>query len=464
MTITQVLTLLLLLLSAPTWSSELPELEDIPEDFSQLSMDEVKLFEQIDNALKRTGDVENLKLAKQYMISGRTEMAQFFLSRIDDSNRALRLIRDRYQATIAFMNNDFNFGYEILSRPRYTDSQHYPHICLMRVLAMMARPASVDLQNEINRCKDFTADYSANDQFWLENWEKLKMRRQDELRGVLLSDVSYLLSNADVTRIWLKTGLYFNQEKLILDHLSTMPQSVYASPRARELLGMLYYRLGDTKQALEFLEGLESPNVENIRGNIELAQKKYELAFGHYKLALQQKENSLNALERAIPLSWILEQWDDGHEMLNRLNKPKLDPKHIQALRAALYIRQERFDYAREYLLFLTREYAQNLPLELVLMDMYVGLRTGNRDQVTLASERACQRFDGVACWIKNANRVWENLGMTMDRDEAVYAKNHLKLGELKLPQATKGLTEPLLVDQRDIEELDSEGVSLAPQ
>ena len=76
-------------------------------------------------------------------------------------------------------------------------------------------------------------------------------------------------------------------------------------------------------KAFEYIEGLSSPNSENIRGNLFLAQKKYELAYAQFKLALKRKVNSQNSLERIIPISWMLKQWKDGLEYIDKL---KVDP------------------------------------------------------------------------------------------------------------------------------------------
>lgn len=438
-----------------------PGIEEIPEEFTPLSADEIQILMQLEDAIIRTSAIENLTIAKHYLIAGQTEMARFFLNRIGNEKKPLKMIRDRYMAVISIMENDFRQAQEILSAPELNEISVYPQICLLKLLTMLAAAADSKLEAEFTRCQSAVRTYSNNDLFWLENLEKIKMNRTAELRGLIDSDINFLVKNNDIFRIWLKSGLYFNYEKLILKNLDTLPDSVLASQRTRELLGFLYYRTGNIEKARQFIEGIESPNADSMRGNFELSNKKLELAYGHFKLALDKKENSHNAIERALPLAWLLEQWDDAHELLNRHILEGLDETAKKALRAALYMRQGEHDLAQEYLTALGRKNKDQLPLELEIMQVYNGLLLGSDELIDQSSARACQRFDGLSCWVQSSRVRWQNLGRAMERTEQVYAKNHFDLNKLKLKPDVKPLTEERIVDQRDIEELDSLDVVL---
>ncbi len=436
-------------------------LEELPEDWTDFNIEQVNLQLMIDESLKRQSDLDNLKIAKHFLIGGNLEMSKFFLDRIDQRNKALDKIRDRYLALIDFIEDRPTTSLERLGRPEYNDLKSYPHICLLRVLNQLAGPANQMLEDEMNRCKTATLSSSKNGQFWLENIQKLKFQRQGQLRGALMSDVSFLIESNEIVRIWLKTGLYFNQEELILRHLSTMPQSVYASPRARELLGLLYYRLGDEKMALEFIEGLETPNSENIRGNINLKARKYEIAFGHFQLALKLKANSLNALERSLPLAWKLEQWAEGMRLLDKLIVKEGDKKLQEALRIAFTIRQEKYEFAQDRLNALERAYQTKLPLEIELMKKNTSLKLGLKNQVKNSANRACLRFEGVSCWVAMSEGLWENFGKTLNREDHAALSPTLSFQRYRTPQTISPLEEALSVDQKDIEELDEQRMEL---
>jgi tetratricopeptide (TPR) repeat protein len=454
---------LLLMLSfyVETIHANTAELQEIPEGFTSLSEDEVLILQQIDDAIQRTSAIENLTIAKHYLIAGQTEMARFFINRVGNDKRAVELVKKRYMAVINIMENDFKEAKDILSDPSFSEIAIYPQVCLMKILTLLGGPADSNLEQQMSRCQSEIRQHTNNDLFWLENIEKLKFMRRPELRGMIEADLSYLIQSNDIFRIWLKSGLYFNYESLILNYLETLPTSILASERARELIGFLYYRTGQVAKARDFIEGIESPNADSMRGNFDLQEKKYELAFGHFKLALAKKENSHNAIERALPLAWVLEQWDEAHELLNRHILTGLDQKAKDALRAALYIRQGQHQYAQEYLNSFRRKNQDQMPLELEIMQVVNGLMLGSNELIDRSSHRACQRFDGLSCWIQASRERWQNLGRAIERPDSVYTKNRFDINQLKLARTVTPLTEEQIVDQRDIEELDSFDVIL---
>ena len=62
----------------------------------------------------------------------------------------------------------------------------------------------------------------------------------------------------------------------------------------------------------------------------------------HFKLALAKKEDSQNAIERALPLSWILGQWRDGLDLLQKVKSYAGNERNIDALKIAFLIRDNK--------------------------------------------------------------------------------------------------------------------------
>jgi hypothetical protein len=84
------------------------------------------------------------------------------------------------------------------------------------------------------------------------------------------------------------------------------------------VISFIYSRLHDNKKALSFIDDIDSPNAENIKGNIRLRNKEYELAFGHFKLALNKKEDvKLHELEGLEKIKYMSES-DREKEIKNR--------------------------------------------------------------------------------------------------------------------------------------------------
>ncbi len=415
-------------------------------------------------------DLDSLLHAKSRMISGDLRTAKFYLNRINDKKSKLSAVKKRYLATIAFIEGDFKTSLDYLSDKRLSDITIYPQVCLLKMINYMAVNRIDDLKTEKEMCMYYTGKNSKNDEFWLDTMVKLKLKDSYGVKRNLLTDTESTLSDDEMSRLWLKTGLYLNKEKDLLNLLSVLPENSYQSKRLREIIAFMYLRsgnAGDKAKALSFIDDIDSANAENIKGNINLQNKEYELAFGHFRLALQKKQDSTNSVERAIPLAWLLSQWKDGLAMLDNNVNRTLDPRNKRAIRIAFLIREKRFAEAEKELTLLKIDFQQEPPFEVNIMDSYVSLIQGATEKkfdprkVEESTEKACRSFDGISCWISLQMTMWENLGKTIKRDDLVYSDKEMTIDSLKEKKPVMPLKETITVDQRDIEELDSEGIQL---
>ena len=375
---------------------------------------------------------------------------------------------------IDFIEGNYRQSLNLISSSRYNGEKYYKEICILRVLNLMALHTldqdnltrlEVDRQflSEYRNCSVQTFAYTKNEHYWTEVMSRFKTRNRDFLAGGEIENVRYAISSLELTRIWLKLGLYLNKEELMKKNIPTLPATAYQSNIVRELLGLMYYRLGDIKKASEFVEGITSPNAENIKGNIRLKNKEYELAFGHFKVALLKKENSVNALERAIPLAWMLGQWEEGIRLLGRFIKPEQDERKKLALDTALKIKIEDYEVAEQQLFIMERLFKRQIPQEVEIMKSYVTLRRNNVPVLRESSSIACKRHDGINCWVQLQMSIWENLGETIERDEKIFKDEDLDIESLRLKAKVVPLLESIVVDQKDIEELDSEKLRIDP-
>lgn len=418
----------------------------------------------------RGSDLDSLLRAKYKLINGDLKMVKFYLNRIDDRKGRLFTIKKRYLALTSFIEGKFEESLDHLNDKRFVDNSIYPKICLLRLINFMAINDIKSLQSEKKSCMFYTAQSSKNDQFWLDTMIKLKLQDLEGLKKNLITDIEYTISDDEMSRLWLKSGLYLNKEKDLLNLIALLPESSYQSKRLREIVAFMYLRSGnknDLQKALAFVDDIDSANAENIKGNINLQNKEYELAFGHFRLALQKKQDSNNSLERAIPLAWILGQWSDGLSMLNNSTNKNLDPRNISAIRIAFLIRDKQFATAQKELAKLKIDFQNEPPFEVNIMDSYVSLMMGDNDQkfdkrkVEESTEIACKNFDGISCWISLQFIEWANLGKTIKRDEEILIDKEMTIESLKEKKMYSPLKEAVTVDQRDIEELDGAGIQL---
>lgn len=433
------------------------------KDWSYYSAVEIEEFRLLQKLEKRNKDYRNLKLAKKNLINGNLEMAEYYLRKVNELESRLGMIKQRYQSTIEFIKGNFANSHKLISSERYNDVRYYPEICMLRVMNLLALEDIKAFDNELRSCSNLTYNYSMNEQFWLTNFGDVKKRDKGLIAGTDIESMKNILGSKEYIKMWLKLGIYLNKEQVLMKYISKFPEKTYRSKKIRELIALVHYRIGDKKKALSFIEDIDSPNADNIRGNISLEEKKYELAFGHFKLALNKKQNSINALERAIPLSWMLEQWEDGLNLLNRVINKKLDEKKKLAINTAFLIELEKFDKSRKQLNLLEVKFKKKVPLEIDLMNSYVALRRGNKEKVTESSSKACRRFDGLNCWIKMQQLTWENLGLTINREEDIFTGKSYEIDSLKAAVDIKPMKETIVIDQKDIEELDSTLVEINP-
>lgn len=427
------------------------------KDWSFYNREEVNAYQLQREYEEKNSNIFALQQAKKAIINGNLNLAKFFLTKINTKRSDLGPVKSRYLSLIHFINGEYSESYKLISDVTFNRTDYYKQICLLRVINLIALDDIYQFRKELSSCQNITFNYSQNDQFWLRQVSSIKERDKDLLRGNLIENYRNTFGTIENITIWLKMALFLNKEEVIAKYVGSLPSSSFRSKKVRELIGFAYYRLGKVKKAQEFIEDIESPNADNIRGNIMLSEGKFELAFGHFKLALQKKENSQNALQRGLPLSYLLGLWDEGLSMLNRVVDNKLDVRKKNALKAVFYIRKEDFKRSRELLNILDDQFKKKVPFEVNLMDSYVALREFDEARLELSSGEACRKYDGLSCWLNMQTLQWENIGKTLSRDEATFTIANFDIDSLKSKADIAPLREPIFIDQKDIEELDSE-------
>jgi hypothetical protein len=161
-------------------------------------------------------------------------------------------------------------------------------------------------------------------------------------------------------------------------------------------------------------------------------------------------------LERLIPLSWILENWQDGLNFLNKEISTETDQNKKLALETAFLIQLNQLKKANENLKQLNSRYRGNVPKEVIRMDTYVSLMLSQTQELKNNSSLACKKFDGLNCWVFLQMFLWEDLGNTINSDESTTTDPSLTLDFLKSEQPVMPLQENQLIDQILVEELDS--------
>jgi hypothetical protein len=435
-----------------------------PEIFQNL-FDENEIMEDplVQKLSEKQSILELLTRVKFAIISGNFERAKTELIKMRNPISFGKILRDRYMAIIYFLEGNFDKSLTLLALNHFQVAGRYEKICRLKILNMLILDRITSLENEWGKCRSLTSNHERNEGAWLDNMVKLKLNLNNYVLNNKIRNLEGLGYNEESVIMYMKMALYMNLEHIVIPMIAGLPISFFENDAIRELMGHLYYRNGEFATSYDFIEDLEGPNAENIKGNIYLTQNQYELAYAQYKLALNKKVDSTNALERALPLAWLLRQPLDGIDYVSRLyvNEPK-NPKKL-AILSAFQIQTGEIEKANENLELLTYNNRYSQPHEVNQLFAYTSLLQNKREKAKTYSDLSCKKLDGLNCWLLMQINQWEDFGLTIKRAENLPDTPEKELQQLLSQRIKKPIEEDVFIDQRDIEELDDQMIQLKP-
>lgn len=429
-------------------------------DWSGYNQDRVAQLLLLEQSDKRLSEYTHMQLSKESLINGNLSMAKFHLTKVRNEESKLYRIKLRYMALIHFIEGNIEKSLELLNNNLLAPHQYYSKVCTLKMAIYLAKADAKSYRSEQRLCNQLNQKYGKNEFIWTETLSLILNGIDNMLDRGIITSLRRIFGSIDYLYTWMKLALFVNEEQRIIESVYQLPARTFKSQKIRELIGFAYYRQKNYEEAQKFIEDINSPNADNIRGNIMLKDNKLELAYGHFQLALAKRENSLNALERSIPLSWMLKQWEKGLGFTRRLFKKGLDENKKLALLAAFHIQLEQFKDAERKLEKLNETYVNFPPKKVQLMNSYVSLRKKDNTTLQLRSKTACEKGDGTNCWLYHQVLRWENLGQTIERSDKVITKV-IDIDSLKTAKEIKPMVENVTIDQSDIEELDGQITTL---
>ena len=400
---------------------------------------------------------------KYEIINGNLEKAKLLLLQSKYSDDFSRNVQYRYLSIIHFIQGNYKVSQEYLTKKGMYNIVTDDTICLLRTLNYIILDSTSKAKIEWNRCVDATINDSPTLHVWMNTILKLKLNDEPNITAVPLKNVNIENERGDYLRLFLKLALYLNQQDKIFERLSFLSVAAFEDTEIRELIGMLYYREGKLVKAFEFIEDLESPNSENIKGNLYLAQKKYQMAYGQFKLALKRKVDSQNSLERIIPVSWILKQWEDGLEYIEKLQVTQREKYTKLAIKAAFLTQAGKYSEAAKTLEQIVKGSNNAQSSEVNQLYTYNSVMFKDKDKTEIYADYSCKFKDGINCWLQYHLAIWDNFPITIQRDENIF-ENITDLNKVYTAAAIdEPLKESIYINQKDIEELDNDIIQLLP-
>lgn len=427
-----------------------------PRDFG---LDNTLKERLLSNALASERDT--LREAKFMILNGETELARQALARALKTEKGpLRAMTYRYLATLEFQDGRWVRALEHLQRRELSLYPHYAKVCQLKVLLRIAVRDVQELPKEWQRCRNENAkDLASKDVPWMDT---LVIMATNPPKGTVAQGIrrtSFRSLSNDEIRSMLKLALYLNLETLLIDQLELLDYDAIQDEELRSLVAHVYFRQGKLAEAWRYMQDISNPNVENMKGNIWLLRGNQELAYAQFKLALKQKSNSHNAVERALPLAWSLKQWQEGVKLSERIYTHEKNRLQKFTTTAAFAVAQGQWPVALSLLETVHQEAGVGTALEVSQLSTYVALRQHDQKRLERYARLACEAGDLMACWIRLTRLQQDDVSRLVDRDDSAAPAEFLwrKLASEDVVE----FKEENLVDQRDVDELDDALIKL---
>jgi tetratricopeptide (TPR) repeat protein len=422
-------------------------------------------LEELNRALfseaRKQGD--ELKRVKFLLINGELKLASVYLNKLAYTQTKLRPIIFRYLALISFIDGEFQKSFEYLTKPELAPAVHFAKVCSLRSLNQIILGHILDLDDVWSRCKEENSNhFKESNLVWLDTLVALKLNPRPGITKVPFKRLKLAALNNEELKMFLKLALYLNQEKLLTSEILELTPDQLQDTEVREIAGQLLFRTGALAKSYRFIEDLNSPNAENIKGNLYVLRNKYEIAYAQFKLALEQKQNSQNALERLIPLAWLLGDWEGGVGYAERIIALPETKVNKLTLLAALFMQKGDFERSQLILEEIARKSRRGGELDVTQLASFVFLMQNKTFQAKRFADQSCTQYDLVNCWLLFQIDQWEAFSLTMRREEKI---THNKTWE-KLTKEVKHepIVEKSYINQQDIEEMDDKLINLIPK
>ena len=404
----------------------------------------------------------DLKKVKFNLVNGETNLAQAQLAKLAFTQTKLKPIIYRYLGMLKFIDGDFQKSLDYLSIKELQGIPNYQKICTLKVLNLVVLNEKRKLDPEWERCKLENYNHFRESSFvWVDILVKMKLKPTEGLTKEPFKGIKLISMSTEELKIFLKLSIYLNQESLLKDQMSELDVGQVEDPEVRDLIGQIYFRLGMFAKSYKFIDGLDSPNSENIKGNLYILRNKYELAYAQFKLALVKKQNSQNAMERILPLAWLLGDWEEGGKISERVMASPQTQINKMTLISAFYAQAGDYKKAQKYLNLINEKSRRGNEIDVTQIYSFVGLMENQPKIIKKNSAISCSQYDLVSCWVAMQMEQWDAFPLTIRRPDRIPdKKNWQKLSQARLNEP---LAETVYVNQLDIEELDDKLIELIP-
>ncbi|MDP7320896.1 MAG: hypothetical protein QF441_09825 [Bacteriovoracaceae bacterium] len=427
-----------------------------PESESSLSKNSIE-----QSRLKNYTTIRNLEEIKYHIITGNFDIAKVMLKEAKLTENFSKPIQYRYLALIHFVEGQYQKTLSILNSPTMKNFEHLEKVCLLKVLSHIILGQTKEMTQSWSKCSERIRPFSQTNLVWIQMIIDLKQKGTKKYIQNFFKERPIDSVDKKFLRVYLKLALYLNQQDKIIPRFKFFGASALEDEVFRELIGLNYYRNGNLHKAYQLLKDLDTANAEIFKGNLFLFQKKEELAYAQFKLALQKKSNSLNALERLIPLSWKLSQWQDGVSFLQRIPEEEINELKNHTLMSVFLAMNKKYEDSDQYIKKIKNMKNNAIPLEIAQISVLNLMNLEKNKELVSAAQRNCQLKDVLHCWLLIRLNTWENMLEHTKKKGSLHGKTKNLVDYYAQDNPVKKIEEEKLIQQKYIEELDDKLIKL---
>ena len=450
-----IITLLITILTQSTMG-QLKNLDHLV-DWSVMTPNESEYFILNENLKEQDFLIEQFQSVKIQILKGKINIA---LKKLDElmikyEDESVRRVITFLKAKCYFIIGDFNQSLKLLDNSLFVQNIYYEDTCYLEYLSSI----NVDVEKSIlgiNRCirlNDQEYNVESNWLTYINDHIEDKNLENDYFKNLLLKAKQFT-SYKDVES-WLKFGLYFNYEDLIVKSLGSLPSIAILNDELRTLVAYNLYNSGKIEQAKEYIEDIENANAFYLKSIIALNEKNYQVAGAHILTTIKTKGFAINANQIALANLWLTKDFKNARYSLNKLIPLKGYKIYQYILNTTLVYKERKLFRAEKEIDFLNLAYAENLPFEGSILATNIYLNNSNKKWIE-SSENACKSFDPLNCWLRIQSDIWEDfskhyISKTTEEWSFRYNEEFNKL----FNNESEKFEDSIFINQADIEELD---------
>lgn len=426
-------------------------------DWSILTENEAEYFRLKDGLNKQQNLIKLFQEVKIFMLRGEITKA---LKRLEElkikyNDEEVRRVISFLEAKSYFILGEFDKAKNILQdNSLYTQNTYFRHTCYLDYLTSI----NVDVEKSIvgiERCIRLNFVELNTDSNWLTyiNDHILDRNLNPDYFKTLLLKAKQFTKYKEVES-WLKLGIYFNYENLIVKSLTTLPSIAILNDELRTLVAYNLYNSNNEDEASKFIDDIKNTNAFYLKSLLELKNNNLKVAHAHLLSAYQRKKFSVNINQLLLSTSWINEDYKNARYALNKLIPMKDYRIHQYILNTTLVYKEKSFFRAEKEVDFLTLAYMENLPFEGNILATNIYLNTQNNSWKRTSGD-ACKSFDPLNCWINMQSIIWEDYSAHYKKktnNEWNFRYNE-NLNNLLVKK--EDFKDSIFINQEDIEELD---------